>query len=178
MPRPKADPAQVKLKRQQRIQRYKAKPAVKERIRIQHKSYKQQKKEQARLQLHLAQLADTVTQQEYLQDAAEVPLVPEPVEEREPINTGTIAEEESEILDNFAWPLDREQDGEYPDEPQLDTNDGLDGGFADEQETDDNGGFDGGFPDEPESNTNDDFSDKFSDGPHIQDDGSQSVIAC
>ena len=97
MPRPKADPTQAKLKRQQRIQRYKAKPEVKERIKIQRKSYNQKKKEQARLPLHpdpLAQLADVVTQQQYLQDVREVPgvpeppSVPEPPEEQEPIDTG------------------------------------------------------------------------------------------
>jgi hypothetical protein len=52
MPRPKTSPTQAKLKRQQRIQRYRTNPAVQERIKIQRKSYRQKKKEQARLQQH------------------------------------------------------------------------------------------------------------------------------
>ena len=93
MPRPKADPMQVKLKRQQRVERYRANPAVKERIKIQRKSYRQKKRELIRLQLHqdpLAQLSDVDTQQRYLEDMAEVSVVPEPIEEREPIDVGII----------------------------------------------------------------------------------------
>jgi hypothetical protein len=70
MPRPRADPGEVKLKRQRRIQRYRAKPAVKERIREQNKVYRQKRKEQASLRLHsdpLAILTDAATQQRYLE---------------------------------------------------------------------------------------------------------------
>jgi len=67
MPRPKTSPTQVKLKRQQRIQRYRTNPAVQERIKIQRKSYRQKKKEQARLQQHpdpLPQLTDIVAEEQ------------------------------------------------------------------------------------------------------------------
>ena len=184
MPRPKVDPALVKLKCQQRIQRYKTKPAVKERIRIQHKSYKQKKKEQACLRLHhdpLAQLADTITQQEYLHDAAEVSVVPEPTEEHEPIDMGIIIEEDGEILENFAGPLDGEWDagfdGGFADALEMNENGGFDGEFADELDTDINDGFDGGFQDAPELHMNDDVGDEFSNAPDVHDNGSQSLIA-
>ena len=47
------------------------------------------------LQLHqdpLTQLIDVISQQRYLQDRLEVPIIPEPIEEREPIDAGIIVE--------------------------------------------------------------------------------------
>jgi hypothetical protein len=134
MPRPRPNPAEAKLKRQQSIQRYGAKPEVRERIRAQDRSYRQKKKEQAQLRIHqdpLAQLADIVTQQRYLQEAPEALDVPEPTKQRqEPIDEGITVEEDGEILENFSAPLGREweggADGEFPDEPESDVNDGLD----------------------------------------------------
>ena len=103
MPRPKANPLQAKLKRQKRIQKYKANPTVKEHIRIQRKSYRQKKKEEARLQQHqdpLAQLAHVDTQQHYLEDVPEVLVAPKHTDEWERIDTGIMIEEDEEILEN------------------------------------------------------------------------------
>jgi hypothetical protein len=53
MPRPKADPIQVKLNRQRRIRRYKSKTEVKQHIKIQRKLYWQKKKERLRNRLDI-----------------------------------------------------------------------------------------------------------------------------
>ena len=111
MPRPKPDPAEAKLKKQLRNQRYRANDTARERNKEYDKLYRQSKREQARLRQHqdpLAQLADTVTQQKYLQDAPEMPAIGLPAEEQEPIDEGTMVEEEGEILEDFGGPLDRE----------------------------------------------------------------------
>jgi hypothetical protein len=174
MPRPKADPAEAKLKRQQRLQRYREKPAVKERLHLKDKLYRQKKREQARLAQHadpLAQLADVATQRQYLREMSGAPAEPEPMEEeREPmvVDAGIAVEEDGEILEGFAGPLDGGWDdggfddgGGFPDEPESDV-DGDGGGF----------GPNGGFPDEPESDTNSDTDDEFPDEPETHDEGS------
>ena len=86
-----------------------------ERNREKDKLYRQKKREQAHLRLHqdpLAQLADIVTQQRYLQDTPEAPDVPEPTEQQqEPIDEGITVEEDGEILETFSGPLGREWQG-------------------------------------------------------------------
>jgi hypothetical protein len=188
MPRPKADPMEAKLKRQQRNQRYLAKSGVKERIRERDRLYQLKKREQARRQLcqnPLAQMADIVTQQRYLEvetdDIPEAPAIREPAQEEESIDVGVIVEEDGEIAENFVRDQDGEWDGVFdrgfPDEPETDGDWGLDGGFPDEPESDVSDGFDGGFPDEPESDGNDSFDGDSSNESEwdINDDGSQSM---
>jgi len=168
MPHPQLNPAEAKLKKQLHNQRYHANSTAREHNKEYDKLYHRKRREQMRLGLHqdpLAQLADTVTQQEYLRDASEVPIIPKLIEEQEPIDGGIMVEEDGEILENFAGPLIREWDG------------GFDGGFYEEPEPNGNDGFDGRFPDEQESDTNDDFGDGFN-GPEAYDDGSQILIPC
>lgn len=154
MARPKADPIQIKLNRQQRNQRYRTKPQVKERIRIQHKIYKQKKKEEARPRLHqspLAQLADIVIQQGRLEvenNAPDMPDISEEASEDDVTNKGV-------AVDEVQRQSESEEVGQWGDE-----RDGhFDEGFPDESESDRNNGFDGGFPDEPESGMDEEFSD-------------------
>jgi hypothetical protein len=194
MPQPKIDPIQIKLNHQRRNERYRTNPAVQERIKIQRKSYRQKKREQACLKQHadpLAQLADVATQRRYLRDVSGAPADPESVmeekeeEEREPmVDMGVAMEEDGEILEGFAGSLGGEWDGEdfddgggFPDEPESDM-DGGGGGFHErfpdepESDVDVGGGFNEGFPDEPESDTNSDTDDGFPDEPDADDDGS------
>jgi hypothetical protein len=60
----------------------------------------------------LAQLADIVIQQDYLQNVTttELPIVPEYTEEQEPTDTGLIVEEEGEILEIFGKDVSEELD--------------------------------------------------------------------
>jgi hypothetical protein len=182
MPRPKADPIQTKLKRQQRNQRYLANSTVKERVRDRDRLYQQRKREQARLRLHsdpLAQLADVATQRRYLREAPGAPgdaerevRMEEEEEVRGPIvDAGIAVEEDGAILEGFADPLNGGwDDGGFDDG----------GGFPDEPESDVDGGGDGGglnrrFPDEPESDMNNDSDDEFSDEPGVHDEGNDSM---
>ena len=134
MGRPRGDSEQAKLKKRLRNERYRGNLVMAERNREKNKLYQQKKREQARLRLHqdpLAQLANIVTQQEYLQNAPEVPAVPEPADEQEPIDAGITVEEDGEILEEIV-------DGEW--------GGGFDGGFPDEPETNGNGRIDEGIP--------------------------------
>jgi hypothetical protein len=140
MGRAKGDPELAKLKKQLRNDLYGSNNGAAQKKREKDKLYRQKKREQERLQLHpdpLAQLADIVTQQDYLQDVAttELPIVPEHTEEQEPIDTGLIVEEEGEILEIFGRGVSGEPDNS---------------GFLDDM------GFDEGSHDEdPESYSND-----------------------
>jgi hypothetical protein len=85
----------------------------------------------------LAQLADIVTQMDYLQDIAttELPVVPEHMEseEQESIDTGLIVEEEGEILEIFVRGVSEElNDSGFLDGMGFD--EGFDEGFQDEGE--------------------------------------------
>jgi hypothetical protein len=129
MGRTTGDSEQAKLKRQLRNERYYSKVQDK---REKEKLYQQKKQEQERLQLHqdpLAQLADIATQQDYLHDVAtvELPVVPENIEEQEPIDTGLIVEEEGEILEIFGMDASEE-----PDDSGFLDGMGFDEGFHDE----------------------------------------------
>src|SRR5437762_13743901 len=85
MPRRKLDPEQAKQQRQERNQRYRANLTVKEQNKEHDRIYRQKKREQARLQQHedtLAQLADIMTQQQYLEaenNAIEEPTIILPI---------------------------------------------------------------------------------------------------
>jgi hypothetical protein len=132
MGRTKDDSELAKLKKQLQNNLYGSNNGAAQKKREKDKLYRQKKREQERLQRHqdpLAQLADIVTQQDYLQDVAttELPIVPEHTEEQEPINTGLIVEEEGEILEIFGMDASEELD---------------DSGFLDGM------GFDEGFHDE------------------------------
>ena len=73
MPFPRADPEQIKLRKQERNQRYLAKSEKKEKKRERDRIYRQRKREQIRLQQHtdpLAQLADVETQQIYIAESS------------------------------------------------------------------------------------------------------------
>ena len=108
MPRPRVDPEQAKLQRQQRNQRYRANLTVKEQNKEHDRIYRQKKREQARLQQHedpLAQLADIMTQQQYLEvenNAIEEPTIILPIiDQGDLIDVGGVVEEHGEVLDNF-----------------------------------------------------------------------------
>jgi hypothetical protein len=164
MTRRRADPEQARLKRQQRNQRYRADNVRREQEKEQDRLYKQEKREQARLRQHrvpLAQLADVIAQQEYLEvendTINEAPIIG-PVGEGEIIDADDRMED-GEVLENYG----DHREGGFPDEidSEMNDNDGghWDGGFPDEvdSEMNDNGGghWGGGFPDESDSEMND-----------------------
>ena len=105
MPRRKLDPEQAKQQRQERNQRYHANLTVKEQNKEHDRIYR---REQARLQQHedpLAQLADIMTQQQYLEaenNAIEEPTIILPIiDQGDLIDVGGVVEEHGEVLDNF-----------------------------------------------------------------------------
>jgi hypothetical protein len=115
MGRAKGDPELAKLKKQLRNDQYGSNNGAAQKKREKDKLYRQKKREQEHLQLHrdpLAQLADIITQQDYLQDVTmtELPIVPEHTEEQEAIDTGLIVEEEGEILEIFGKDVSEELD--------------------------------------------------------------------
>jgi len=109
MPRPKLNVQETKRKRQERNQRYRENIPAKERNKEYDRIYRQRKREQARLHQHqdpLAQLADIVTQQQYLDEAnardnslGEIESIME--EEEEAIDVAGMVEEDGEVLENF-----------------------------------------------------------------------------
>jgi hypothetical protein len=133
MGRAKGDPEQAKLKKQLRNAQRRSNNDTAANEQEKNTLYRQKKREQARLQLHqdpLAQLADIVTQQNYLQDVlatTELPIVPEHSEDQEPIDTGLIVEEEGEILEIFGMDASEE-----PDDSGFLDGMGFDEGFHDE----------------------------------------------
>ena len=139
MPRPRLNPEEAKIKRQERNQRYHADIITTERNRVRNKLYQQRKREQARLRQHqdpLAQLADIVTQQEYLNAENEgdsTSIIIEPLErEEEVIDVTGIVEENGEVLENFyndGWAEGLNDD--VNDEPIGEFNDDYDDGFND-----------------------------------------------
>ena len=136
MGRAKGDPELAKLKKQLRNDQYGSNNQAAQKKREKDKLYRQKKREQEHLQLHrdpLAQLADIVTQQDYLQDVVttELPIVPEHTEEQESIDTGLIVEEEGEILEIFGRGVSEElNDSGFLDGMGFD--EGFDEGFQDE----------------------------------------------
>jgi hypothetical protein len=193
MPRRRIDPAEAKLKRQQRNQRYRANITRREQEKMQDRLYKQEKREQARprqYQIPLTQLADIATRQQYLE--AENDMIDEvsiigPVEEEETGDVSDMMEEDGEVLENFG---DGQGDGGFPDEVDSEMNDNGDGhwegDFSEEVDSEmnynDYGQSEGGFPDEVNSDMNDDgdvqSEEEFIDEVdlNMNDDGSQSVI--
>ena len=111
MPRRRLDPEEVRVKRQQRNQRYISNNTAKERKKEYDKLYQQRKREQERLRKHgdpLAQLADAATQGVYLEadnemDSISTMMEPERVGEQEEdlIDLAGIVQEEGEILEDF-----------------------------------------------------------------------------
>ena len=133
MGRSKGDPEQAKLRKRLRDQRRLADPVTAERKREKDRLYQQKKREQARLHAHqdaLAQLATTATQEQYLQDVAEVSVLSKPREEQEPIDVGITVEEDGEILENQTQSQQEQDRGFYDDAP-FDFYKGFDSGFQD-----------------------------------------------
>jgi len=126
MPRPKPGLEEAKKKRQQRNQKYRDKECNKERDRL----YRQRRRAQARLRQHedpLAQLADIVTQQQYLDEENAGETAPRTIksimeEEEEPIDIAETVEEDGEVLENFG---DRgfggADDGGFMDDDEIDS---------------------------------------------------------
>lgn len=136
MPPQHVDPEQAKLKRQQRNQRYRANLETTERNKEKNKLYQQIKRQQTRLRQHqdpLAQLADIITQQEYLEQIAPIDegILDSVSGEEEAVDVSGIVEENGEVLENFdygQWDIglnddDGEWNGGFNDEVDLDMSD-------------------------------------------------------
>ena len=189
MPRHRLDPEEAKLRRQPGNQRYRANLATKERNKEYDRLYRQNKREEARLAQHqdpLDQLADIVTQQQYLEaenDRIDEALLIGPVGERETVDVNDMMVEHGEGLGNFDY---GHGDGGFPDEidSEMSDNGGGHGGFPDEDNSersdDDDGQRDGGFPDEIDSEMSDNsdnhgrFPDE--DDSEMNDDGDIVII--
>jgi hypothetical protein len=147
MARQRPDPEQAKLQKQQRNQRYRVNLAATERNREKNTLYQREKREQARLsqqQDRLNQLADVVTQQQYLdvEIMMNEALITGSVEEGETVEVNSMAKEDDEVSENFGsghW------DGGFTDEVDLDMNNNgygqLNGGFEQEHGSTLEGGF-------------------------------------
>jgi hypothetical protein len=166
MPHQIIEPTEAQLKRQQRNQRYRANIARREQEKEQDRLYQQKKREQARVRQHqvpLAQLADVVIQQGYLEvenDKIDEAVIIGSLGEGETVDVNDMVEH-GEGLGNFDY---GHGDGGFPDEVDSEMSDNGDGhgGFPDEDDSetndDDDDQSDGGFPDEVELDMNDDGS--------------------
>jgi hypothetical protein len=98
----------IRRRKQEREREYRLNSDVKAKKREQDRLYQQRKREQQRLQKHqdpLAQLADSATQQRYLDEGNEPidesTIIAAMIEEREMVDVGGVVEEDGEILENF-----------------------------------------------------------------------------